>query len=191
MKRPSFLEGVGVALITALIGGLCFALLPALFGLAWTQHALIAGLGLGYLVYLLWRSAQRSGRLVVFLAWLTITGVAWLVSVDPLSLMAVQLGMIWLTRSLYHQPGPLAALLDLGLNLLAGLAGLAAFLHTESAALGIWSFFLVQALFVAIPAARRAERHNQGTQETTAGVDRFQVAYRSAEIALRKLAARH
>jgi len=190
MTRPGFLEGVGVALGAALIGGPLYYLLPAVFGHALAQFALIAGLGLGYLVYLLWRSPERSGRLVVSLAWLTVTASAWLLLADPLSFMAAQIGMIWLVRALYHQPGPLAAVLDLALNLLALVAGLSAYLHSGSAALGIWSFFLVPALFVVIPAARR---DGERTPDTTADpkMDRFQHAYRIAEIALRKLSTRH
>ena len=97
------------------------------------------------------------------------------------------LALVWLVRALYHQPGPLAALMDLALNLGALMAGLWAFKFADSMFLGIWTFFLVQALFVAMPSAdgRRAGS-DAGTGPQP---DQFQTAYRSAEAALRKLSS--
>ena len=45
MKRPTFLEGVGVALVACVIGGALYAVLPSLFGWESPLRALIAGLG--------------------------------------------------------------------------------------------------------------------------------------------------
>ena len=61
MKRPTFLEGVGVALVACVIGGILYAVLPPLFGWESPLRALIAGLGLPYIVYLLNRSQARVG----------------------------------------------------------------------------------------------------------------------------------
>lgn len=187
MKRPSFPEGVLVALAAAVLGSMVYTVLPGFLGPAWTIRALIAGLGLGYILYLLRRSSERTGRVVTLTGWLLFACSSWFLVADPLLYLAVHLGMVWLVRALYHQPGPLAALMDLALNLTALMAGLWAFVHADSVFLGIWTFFLVQALFVAVPSAdvRRAGS-DAGTEPQP---DPFQTAYRSAEAALRKLSS--
>ena len=187
MKRPGFSEGVVVALVAALLGSMMFTVMPAIVGLDVTLRLMIVALGLGYMLYLLRRSSERTGRVVTLTIWLLISGIAWFVVADLLIYLALHLGMIWLVRTLYHQPGPLAALLDLGLNLLALVAAVWAFMHAGSVFLGIWSFFLVQALFVAIPAADGRRAQTNGDAQTQP--DRFQQAHRSAEAALRKLSA--
>jgi hypothetical protein len=55
--------------------------------------------------------------------------------------------------------------------------------------LGIWCFFLVQALFVLIP--RSIERKSRTVQPGHGGEDRFQHAYRVADAAVRKLTTHH
>ena len=188
MKGPSFSEGVLLALVASLLGSISYTVLPELFDLHWTRHALITGLSLGYVLYLLRRSEEHTGRLVTLGSWLLLTGISWFVIDGTLPYLAMHLGIVWLVRALYHQPGPLAAILDLVLSLIAGMAGLWALLHTGSLFLGIWTLFLVQALFVAIPAidGRRQER-----ERFDARADHFQTAYRSAETALRKLSTKH
>ena len=112
MKRPSFSEGVLVALGAGLFSSVALTVIPYTVGLEWSMRALIA--------------------------------------VDPLLYLALHLVLIWLVRSLYHQPGPLAALLDLVLNLFALMAGLWAFVHADSIFMGVWTFFLIQAMFIGI-----------------------------------------
>lgn len=183
MKRPTFLEGVVVALVAALLGSMAITVAPAIIGLDMTLRTVIAGLSLAYVLYLLRRSDDATGRIVTVSIWLLVSTTCWALISDPLLYLAVHIGQVWLVRALYHQPGPLAALADLGLNLLALAAGIWAFAHADSPFLGIWTFFLVQALFVAIPAA---DSRRTGTDEA-AQSDRFQQAHRSAEAALRKL----
>jgi hypothetical protein len=55
--------------------------------------------------------------------------------------------------------------------------------------LGIWCFFLVQALFVAIP--KRINRKPGAVPAGHESADRFQHAYRAAETAVRKLSSSH
>lgn len=187
MKHPSFGEGVAVALAAAVVGSVAYSVLHDLIGFGWASYALISGLGLGYILYLLARSRERVGRFVTLGVWLLGSGTSWFMLEDPALYLVTQAGMIWLIRSLYHQPGPLAAVLDLALGLAALAAGLWAFVHADSLFLGIWTYFLVQALFVTIPSAKGARR----TSRAGAGPDSdpFQTAYRSAEGALRKLSA--
>jgi hypothetical protein len=187
MKQPSFSEGVLVALSAGVVSSVAYTALPGLLGLEWTGRALVAGLGLGYVLYLLHRSQERTGRVVSLVVWLSCAGLGWFLIDDPLSYLGLHLAMVWLVRVLYHQPGPLAAMLDLGLNLAALVAGFWAFAHADSIFLGTWTFFLVQALFVAIP-SMVSRRARSGVADDRHG-DHFQRAYHSAEAALRKLSA--
>ncbi|MGH8576033.1 MAG: hypothetical protein ACREXX_07925 [Gammaproteobacteria bacterium] len=82
----------------------------------------------------------------------------------------------------------LSALADLGLNALSVMATVWAVRQTGSVLLGIWCFFLVQALFVAIPPAMQRKKRGSGEPEAE---DRFQEAYRVAESALRSLTSIH
>jgi hypothetical protein len=185
MSRPRFSEGVLVALLAALFSSVSFTILPALFGPLWTLRVLIALLGLAYLLYLLRRSDERTGRLVTLATWSVGAGLSWALLPALPDYLAVHIGLLWLARALYHHNGPLAALADLALNLLAVMAGLWAFSHADSLFLGVWSFFLVQALFVAIPSAtgRPAPNRPQHAPDN----DHFRRARRSAEVALHRL----
>jgi hypothetical protein len=189
MKNPSFPEGVVLALAAGLIASVAYTVLPGVLGLEWTTRALIAGLGLGYVLYLLHRSSEHTGRIVTLTAWLLVAGVAWVLVMDPLLYLALHLVLVWLVRVLYHQPGPLAALLDMALNLFALMAGLWAFWHADSVFMGVWTFFLVQAMFVGIPSvSNRNHRRNAAPEQQS---DRFRLACHSAEAALRKLTIHH
>ena len=185
MKHPVFSEGVLLALAAATLSSVAYSVLPGLFGVEWTGRALVAGLGLGYVLYLLYRSRERTGRVVTLAAWLLFAGAGWILITDMLVYLAMHLGLIWLVRSLYHQPGPLAALLDLALNLFAVTAGVWAYTHAGSVFMGVWTFFLVQALFVGIPSPGGKRRRDDTTRSQQ--TDSFQLAYRGAEAALRKL----
>jgi len=185
MKRPSFSEGVMVALVAALAGSVVFSMLPGLLGPTWASRALVAGLGLGYTLYLLRRSHERTGRVVTLTGWLLLAGSSWFLVTDPLLYLAAHLGLVWLVRALYHQPGPLAALMDLALSVTALMAGGWAFVHADSVFLGVWTFFLVQALFIVIPSV--SGRRAGGDAGIEAQPDHFQSAYHNAEAALRRL----
>ena len=90
-------------------------------------------------------------------------------------------GLIWLARALYYHPGLVPALLDFGLCGFSVIAALATAKQTGSLFLAMWTFFLVQALFIAIPTFRG----DRGA--TTSDDDGFDRAYRAAQQALRRL----
>jgi hypothetical protein len=186
MKQPTFLEGVAVALAASLTGSVLYSTVDLLFPGVPVVRLLIAGLGLAYLVYLLSRSTERIGRVTAAAAWLLLAGILWFTHPPLLLYACVHLGVLWLIRSLYFYSSALSALADLGLSGLGLAAASTALARTGSVWLGIWSFFLVQALFVFIP---KSIRHSSGTART--GTDRFQHAYRAAESAVRKLSSSH
>ncbi len=68
----------------------------------------------------------------------------------------------WLVRSLYFYSGVLPALMDLGLSALSITAAVWAISQSGSVFLATWCFFLVQALFVAIPPAVKRNANAAG-----------------------------
>ena len=177
MSRPSFLEGVLVALIAALGASVVAVGLSLAFAPAQTLTLVWAPLGLGYLLYLLARSGESAGRVLLVLGWLATTGLSLALIPSPLAQAATQLGLIWIGRVWGFQGTPLAALLDLGLILAGGLAGLWAMAHTASLLLAVWSLMLVQALFVFIPA-----RPGHAADSEPIDPDPFDLARRAARL---------
>ena len=189
MKRPTFIEGAGVALAASLTGSVLYAALESLVPGIPVLRLLIAGIAFAYVIYLLGRTPERVGRVTAMAAWLLVAGTLWFTHPPLLLYIAVHLGVVWLIRSLYFYSSALSSLADLGLNGLALAAGIVAITRTGSVFLGIWSFFLVQALFVFIPES--LQRKSATAPASHAGTDRFQHAYRSAQTAVRKLSSSH
>jgi len=184
MRRPGFFEGVAVAAIASLAGGACYVALTTIFSSSAVLRFVVAGLGLAYIVYLLSRNEERVGRITVIALWLAAACVLWLIAPSFAAYLCAHLALVWLVRSLYFHASLVAALADLGLVALGLAAAVWSATRSHSAALSIWCFFLVQALYVAIPA--RVAAPDQGTKEA-APEDRFQHAHRAAEAALRRL----
>lgn len=189
MKQPTFIEGVAVALTASLAGGVLYTALNVAVPDIPVLRLLIAGTGLAYVVYLLGRTPERVGRVTAAATWLLLAGVLWFTQPPLLFYLCAHLGAIWLIRSLYFYSSALSALADLGLTGLALAAGIWAVTRTGSLFLGIWCFFLVQALFVFIPTSM--QRKSAPAQASHTRADRFQHAYRAAETAVRKLSSSH
>jgi len=189
MKRPTFLQGVGVALAMAFAGAALYTAMSPFAVAAGLLRLIVSGLALAYVVYLLAASPVRTGRFAAFVLWLTAVVVAsFLAPTLPAYLLAHVL-LIWLVRSLYYRHGLLPALLDGGLSVIALAAGIWAALGTGSLFLALWCFFLVQALFVAIPDRVPADRVTGRAAPGAASgpEDDFGRAYRNAEAAVRRL----
>jgi len=185
-KRPGFHEGVGVAIVVSVLGAVLFFTLNALLPSVYALYLLIPVLALAYLLYLLKRSPQRSGRVTVVILWLGSAALLLLLA-PPLTLyLAAHIGLIWLVRSLYFHSGPLASLADMGLNAVAVAAASWALIQSGSILLTLWCFFLVQALFTAIP-ERISGKKRPANDETD---QRFKQAQQVAEAAVRQLSNR-
>lgn len=185
MKRPGFFQGVAVALLAALLGEVVFVALAPLLGSVTALHLVIATASFSYILYLLRCSGVRLGRLTTLLGWLAITvATAWMG--PPLMLyVLLHVAMIWLVRSLYFYSSLLPALADLGLNLVAVAAVVWATAQSGSLMLALWCFFLLQALFVAIPRSWNSE--SSRSDGVVSEEERFEQARRTAQAALRKL----
>lgn len=185
MKRPTFLHGVIVAALFAFFASAIIATLTPFVGLGAALRLVIPALGLTYLLFLFSRSPERVGRVTTIAAWSMLTAITWWVA-PPLPLyLLIHVGAIWLVRSLYFYAGVLPALLDLGLGALSISAAVWAITRSGSVFLATWCFFLVQALFVAIPPAVSARRRARRTAPVD--TDNFERARRQADRALRQL----
>ena len=185
MKTPGLLEGITLAIGASLGGGLLAALLPTVFSENTSARILISILGLGYLIYLLKRSNERTGRVVMVALWFIATLACILLDTSLAGFLLVQAGLIWVVRSLYFHASVLPALLDLGLVCLALVASAWAILQTGSVMTAIWCFFLTQSVFVLIPGF--ASARDNASCFNAVEVDRFQSAHRVALDAVRKL----
>ncbi len=184
MKRPTFMEGAIVAAAASVGGAVLFGALTTVFAMGPVLRLLITVIGLAYVIYLLRRSEERVGRISVLTVWTASAAMIWWLSPSLPVYLCLHVGMIWVIRSLYFHSGILSSAADLGISALALAAGVSGGLYTSSIFLGVWCFFLTQALFVAIPAVsgwRGPER--TGTHVPN---DRFDRAHRAAESALCK-----
>lgn len=183
MKRPSFFQGVIVAAILGFFASAIVATLTPFVGLGPVVRLVIPALGLAYLLYLFGRNEERTGRVTTLSLWAALAAATWWAA-PPLPLyLLIHVGAIWLVRSLYFYSGVMPALMDLGVSALSVFATVWAISRTGSVFLATWCFFLVQALFVAIPPAIKARRNNQATRES----EKFDQAKRNADKALRQL----
>ncbi|MCW8945868.1 MAG: hypothetical protein OQK80_00265 [Sedimenticola sp.] len=187
MKHPTFIEGVGIALLASIAGSMLFTSLSPTMKNLQLVELIIAGLGLLYTLYLFSRSSERVGRVVTLSAWSVAAILIWFLNLPFTLYLLLHIGLIWLIRSLYFYTSPLSALADLGLSGLSIAAAVWAAIHTGSILLSIWCFFLLQALFTAIPADLKKRRPSKGTTRHQA--DRFQQAEQAAEAALRRLSS--
>jgi len=185
MKRPTFFHGVIVAAVLGFFASAIVATLTPFVGLSAVVRLVIPALALAYLLYLFSRSTERLGRITALSAWTVLAVTAWWVA-PPLPLyLLTHVAAIWLLRSLYFYSGLLPALMDLGISTLSISATVWAITRSGSVFLATWCFFLVQALFVAIPPALAKKRTEQ--RSTPAESEQFEVARRQADQALRQL----
>ncbi len=185
MKRPTFFQGVVVAAVLAFFASAIVATLTPFVGLIGVLRLVIPAMGLAYLLYLFSRSEERLGRVTAVTAWAVMAAVTWWMA-PPISLyLLIHVGAIWLIRSLYFYSGVMPALMDLGLSALSVTATVWALTRSGSLFLATWCFFLVHALFVAIPPSVQKRRSAEpGSQP---GNERFDAAKRQADAALRQL----
>ena len=190
MKRPAFSEGIVVAILVSLAVTVVFTVLSSFFPTRWLLQALIAGVSLSYVCYLLVRSQEKTGRLTVIAVWGVITVVTWLFSPSTIITLFVHVGLIWLVRALYYYTSLVVALVDLGLTLFGMAAAIWTLLYTHSLFLSVWCFFLIQALFVVLPTDLKSDllkANKQNTKPSPAQNDGFEQAYLSAKSALHQL----
>jgi hypothetical protein len=186
-QRPTFPEGAVVAAVASLAGGACYAGLSSIYAPGAALRVVIAGLALAYVVYLMARADARVGRVVAIAGWAAAACTLWLLEPPFAGYVLAHGALVWLVRSLYFHASVPAAFADLGLVALGAGAAAWATQRSGSVALALWCFFLVQALFAALPAFAGASRAQGGAPFAAPEEDRFRRAQRTAEAALSRL----
>lgn len=185
MKKATFFEGVGFALISSIVVAVIFTAMSHIFLNSTVFKLMVAGLSFSYLVYLFLRSSEHTGRVTIISVWFATTA-ASLMFVSPLlAYIAIQLFMIWIVRSLYFYNSIFSALTDLALTGMSLLVAIWAMSVSGSVFLSFWCFFLMQALFVYIP--KSFVTSEKSDQVYPVSDDKFEHAYHAAEIAVSKL----
>mgnify|MGYP006928192231 CR=1 FL=1 len=184
MNPPGVLSGIAFALIASLAAALLGIALPLFFAASTSLALTLAVLTLAYLIYLLKRSQESGGRLVVIAGWFVLSVGLWMAKLPLSYFVLAQAGTIWFIRSLYYARSIFASLMDLALVTIGLAAGGWAITQTGSVTGALWSFFFTQSLFSLIPGFFR----NPKSKHKDAGdFDRFRAAHRVAQDALRKL----
>ena len=190
MKRPAFSEGVIVAIVVSLAITVLFTVLSSFLPTRWLLQGVIATVSFTYIFYLLIRSQEKVGRVTVIMLWGVVSVLAWLLAPSTIIVLFVHVGMIWLVRALYYYTSLIVALLDLGLTLFAMAAAIWTLSYTHSLFLSVWCFFLIQAVFVMLPADLKAgmnKSKQRPTGQQPVESDVFEQAYQSAQTALRQI----
>jgi hypothetical protein len=184
-RHVSFGRGLGAAAVLSLCGAAVLAALAPWVGTGTALRAVIALLGLAYVLYVVGRSGERVGRLTTLVCWAAAASLAWLMGPSLVGYVLVHAGLVWLVRSLYYYSGLLPALLDLGITTLGVAFGAWAAQRSGSAALAFWCFFLVQAAHTLIPPSLTSRTDAAGDDAR----DAFARAHRAAESAVRRMSS--
>ncbi len=186
MKRPSVLAGISFAFVVAVFA------IPVWWGLKmavpfFVAFRVITLVGyLAYCVYLLRTAKTRVGALTLATVNLVIAlGFSFLPVTNSLMVGAL-VTLITVNRSLLFQ----RSLIAIGLDGLASAVGLMfagyLFSKTGSVPAAFWSFFLLQSLFVLIP-ARPSVEGGFFSADVKGEVDFFVHPQRQAEAALERI----
>ena len=188
MNKPGFVEGVIVAVILSLFIAAVFTVMSVFFPTRWLLEAVIHGGTFIYILYLLYRSKEKSGKVAIASLWVVYALAVWAFAPSTLVMLFAQLAAIWLVRTLFYHNNILVSLLDLGLITLSVFVSLWTLMHTRSVLLTTWVFFLLQALFTLLPEQLRGRA---AAPPMNANQDEFERAYASAEAAVRQLSSQH
>jgi hypothetical protein len=186
MQRPSVFEGIGVALVISLIASPLGSMVSLWRGGPMGGKLCLVAITYIYIVYLLTQSPKHTGR--TLLAVLSALALMGSVLLETRWVVLVAMALIAGIRACAYSRSLLPGLLHGGLCLLGLGAALWAYRHSGSLMLTVWSFFLLQALFVWIPLRLRSPA---ATTPGEAGEeDGFIKAHQAAQQALARLRAR-
>lgn len=136
---PSFGVGVLIAASMTVLGTVAASFSASHLGIYLMTFA--------YLCHILYYSPRTTGRIALLAAWIVGSAALSLLDVSMLTMLSFHIGSLWLARSWLHLDTVLQALTDLGLWFTAFALASVAIMHSASYPLGIWTFFLVQALW--------------------------------------------
>lgn len=186
MSSPTFLQGAGLALAAAAAAGVFMTAGAPILGPGAAFRVLVSGLGFAYVAYLCTAAPRRTGVATALLLWTLASAAAWLASPSNVVFTVGLVAALPLMRSFLLRRRPLQFAADVALNAAAATLALAALSRTGSVALAVWSFFLLQAVHVAIPALLPPHAPARAADDDVP----FDAARRRAEAAVEQLASR-
>jgi hypothetical protein len=186
MKRPGFFQGVVVAAVLGFAASTFIAVFTPFIGIGLVSRLAIPAMGLAYILYLFSRNEEKTGRITTLVLWSAMSLAAWWVGPPLPFYLLIHAGAVWLVRSLYFYSSVIPSLMDMGLTGLSIVTAIWALSRTGSVFLGTWCFFLVQALFAAIP----QKLGIKSKAATAVANDTFDRARRQADAALEQLITR-
>ena len=189
MKQATFADGVGIALLSSVIVAAVFMTMSSVFIGGDLFRLLISMLSFFYMLYLFSRSGSRIGKVTTIFIWFVITFSALVFVHSIIMTIAIHLLMIWLIRSLYFYNSLFSSFIDLALTILSLMIAVWVWSFSGSLFLSFWCFFLMQALFVFIPISFSSNQKSSGLNKHDN--DRFEHAYRAAELAVRNISINH
>jgi len=185
MKTATFFEGVLIALIVSFMSSVLLFTLSSFVPSNILIRGLISGISIAYILYLLSRSNERIGRIIVMTVLLISIITLWFVWPAITFFILGHMTIIWLVRSLYFYSSLVSSLTDLALTFSSLLIAFAVASHTDSLFLTLWCFFLIQALFVLIP--KSIPKPNSSSSISLNNEDEFQHSFRAAQAAVQQL----
>jgi len=185
VNKVTFIEGAGIALLISIAGSVFFTGMVSLLSGGFVFKLLVMLVSLGYIIYLLMRSAEKSGRVTVLFSWLLTMLINYLLVDSALLFVSFHIAAIWLIRSFYYYNSVLSSLTDLVVTAFSLVATVIAWHSTHSLLISLWCFFLIQALYVYIP--RQFSGKTLPSIPDSLSGQGFERAYKCAEIAIRKL----
>ena len=184
MKSPSLSGGLAFAFCAAIATAILTLSLPIILPVLAPKFTL-ALITIGYLFYLIKQSGEKTGRIVTGGIAIGVSILTLTISMSLIEFILIQLGLIWIVRSLYLRARPIPALID-GLLIVAGIL-LASWgiLQTQSLAIAVWCFYLTQALFIDWP--NRFFKEDADINSDSVNQQRFDQAWLAAQQAVEKL----
>jgi len=175
--RPTFAQGVVIALTLSIAGAALQALLVPWFAEGFVERLLIVLLSFSYFIWV--SRGHRWGQLAAVTVWIGVALVIWLLADSSASFLFAHLALFSLSRMAFLKPGVTRCLFDIALVAAGVLVATWAATTTGSLVLTLWCFFLIQAVIGLRLGRSRA---------APPAVDPFERSYRTAQAALKRLA---
>jgi len=194
MKRPSITAGVIVAFCLSIIAVIFleFELLFYLYPQHSTAKLSLACVLTCYVFYLLWARKNKRGSILVLCSVLGLAFVG-IVLLPTLYFVLFACLVLWALRSLLWHRCLLSSAADAVLCGAGLILAVISVLHTGSFIAAVWSFFLLQALFVLIPerfsfnAGKERVEVAYCTERANVRAEDFERAHRTAENAIAQM----
>ena len=190
MNTPDFKEGLLVTFGLSFFGSLFFYGISYFIASANQIYLTASLLSLFYILYLIIRSKEKTGRITALTIWIVITFSSWFTAVPFSLFIIVQLAIVWMLRSLYFYSSIFSSIADLFLTSISISVALWAGFHSGTLFLALWSLFLMQSLFVFIPTSlnKKTKPIIESVFYNENSSSDFDRAHNSAKQALGKLA---